>query len=72
MSFNHILKKYLIKIPNNIKCLYCDNSNILIIKGSKNTKIIKPIVTLNICNSNYIYLTSNLFCYNRKFYKKSL
>ena len=69
MPFNNtILKKFLIKIPNNIKCLYCDNRNILIISGSKNIKTIKPIVSLKILNSNYIYLTSKLFKYNRKFY----
>jgi len=67
-----IIKKYLIKIPNIIQCLYCDLKNCLIIKGSKTVKIIKPKVKIYIIKPNFIYISDDLAFIKSKTDKKKI
>jgi len=57
-NLNKLKKKYTIKVPNNIKILYCDKKNILVFIGPSQTKSIKlKIKVFLIPEKNLITIT---------------
>jgi len=71
-NFTNMNKKYLIKIPSFIKCLYSEKNNCLIIKGSNTIKRIQPAVKLIVLKPNFIYITDNLVLVKSKTDKKKI
>lgn len=57
---NKLLKKYSLKIPNNITVLYCNNKKIITVIGPLNKKSIKIKLKLKLSESNkLLYVTSS-------------
>lgn len=73
-SLSKLKKKYVLKIPQNIKVLYCDKKNIISFISQTQTKSIKPAVKILLVNKSDIIITdalfSNTLCMNYKTIKK--
>lgn len=69
-----LIKKYLIKIPNYVTIFYCNNSQILVVKGLKRQVVFKFNIIIKILNINSInilfIMKDNYTCFYKK--KKKL
>jgi len=69
----YLKKKYVIKIPDYVTIFYCNNSNILVVRGLKRQVVFKlniiiKLLTINTINSLFI----TKYSYNCVYKKKSL
>ena len=56
-SFNKFKKKYIIKVPKNIKILYCDKKNIITFIGPSQTKSLKLEVKIFLTSKANLIVT---------------
>jgi len=72
---NKILSKFIIKIPKDIICYYCNIRNYLLIKGVLGYQLIKLRVTVDfyiLSTNNLIFLTKNYSNKNIKLKRKQI